>query len=186
MDLGRLLVDLGATRLLFATRETPAPEVLRGVLELQRRGVSCLVVRADATDPKDLEMVRSRLAREGMVSGVVLRHTPVPIRLERITPEEALAVWRRSVGEAEALLSLAPTVPFWFWSEARGLEPGIGGGVGAIAAAAIGARLEARRLMGRPTAVVHAAPSTTLGQGQAARLVLRLGCAGGVYGSWRA
>jgi hypothetical protein len=186
LDLGLHLVDSGISRLLFLTAEAPPPEVLRGVLDLQRRGVSCLIVRADATDRRELDLVRTRLARDGRIGGIVLRSTPVPVRLDRLALPDAIASYRRAVAEAEALLSLAPGAPFWYWSEARALDPTIGGGIGAITSAAISTVLEARRTAGQqPTSVIHAAPATALAQGQAARIVARLGRAGGVHGTWR-
>lgn len=186
LDLGLHLVDCGVSHLLFLTAEPPPPEVLRGVLDLQRKGVSCLVVRADPTDRRDLDLVRTRLARDGRIGGIVLRSTPVPVRLDRLALPEAIAVYRRAVAEAEALLSLAPAAPFWYWSESRALDPPAGGGIGAIASAAISTVLEARRAAGQqPTAVIHAAPANALAHGQAARIVARLGKAGGVHGTWR-
>jgi hypothetical protein len=186
LDLGLHLVDCGVSRLLFLTAEPPPPEVLRGVLDLQRKGVSCLVVRADSTDRKELELVRTRLARDGRIGGIVLRSTPVPVRLDRLALPEAIAAYSRAVAEAEALLSLAPAAPFWYWSEARALDPTPGGGVGAIASAAISSALEARRTAWQqPTAVIHAGPAAALAQGQAARIVATLGRAGGVHGAWR-
>jgi hypothetical protein len=57
--------------------------------------------------------------------------------------------------------------------------------VGAISAAAMAARLDARRAAGHSTSVIHAALASSLAPGQAARLVLRLGRAGGTHGLWR-
>jgi malonyl CoA-acyl carrier protein transacylase len=186
LDLGLHLVDWGVSRLMFLTVEPPPPEVLRGVLDLHRKGVSCLVWRADPTDRKELERVRNRLARDGRIGGIVLRSTPVPVRLDRLALPEAIAAYRRAVAEAEALLSLAPAAPFWYWSEARALDPSPGGGVGAIASAAISTALEARRTAWQqPTSVIHAGPAAALAQGQAARIVATLGRAGGVHGTWR-
>jgi malonyl CoA-acyl carrier protein transacylase len=186
LELGRLLVDLGVSRLLFLTVEPPPPEVLRGVLDLQRHGVSCLVVRADPSEARDVDLVRSRLAREGLVSGMVLRTADRPARLDRLVAADAVHTYQRSMRELEALLDLAPSASFWLWSESHGLDPEVGGGVGAVAAASMATRLESLRATGRAISVIHSAAAASLAPGQAARLVLRLGRAGGTHGLWRA
>ncbi|MEQ1565225.1 MAG: KR domain-containing protein, partial [Myxococcota bacterium] len=182
LELVQWLVSRGVTKVFLIGSQPPPPDVLRGVLELQRKNVGCIVVRADPADPKDAGQVRSRLAREGSVRGVVLRVAATPCSLQELDLNTATPALNRATAMQALLWELAPSAARWIWAEGRSFDGAPGGGVAAIAGEALTAAI---RVPGAAGAALHTGPSTELSSGQAVRLMSRLGPAGGVHGVWR-
>ncbi|MEZ4240278.1 MAG: acyltransferase domain-containing protein [Myxococcota bacterium] len=189
LELAQHLANQGVKRIFLISPQAPTAEVLRGVLELQRKAVGCIVVRADPTESKDVVQVRSRLQREPRICGVVLRIAAAPALLSELDLEAAIPVWQRILALTDLLGPLARDAARWLWSEGRAMDGVAGGGVPAIAGGAVAARLQSemgRAAPGAPiSAVIHSGAASELSPGQAVRLVGRLGAIGGVHGIWR-
>lgn len=185
LDLASWLVGRGVKRLFMVGASAPPAEVLKAALDLQKRGTACIVVRADATDPKGAETIRQRLSREKQLSGVILRFQPTPCAFRELDPAALLPAWRLGLRTAEVLADIASAgTPMYAWSEARALDGAPGNGVGACLATALAARLTRRAAAGSPSSVVHTGPHTTLPPGESVRLVTGLCALGGQWGVW--
>lgn len=184
LELAQWLVGQGVKRVYLVSSEAPGAEVLRGVLDIQRKGVSCIVVRADPSESRDVVQIKARMSREAKVSGVVVRIAAKPAPLVDIALDPSIAAWNRAIAMADVLAQLARQAPRWVWGEGRSLDGVAGGGVAAIAGAAVAARVLAEGDAATRT-VIHSGPSTDLSAGQAVRLIGRIGPLGGLYGIWR-
>jgi malonyl CoA-acyl carrier protein transacylase len=185
LDLGSWLVTRGVKRLFLIGATAPPAEVLKSALDLQKRGTACIVVRADAADPKGADSIRQRLSRETKLSGAFLRFQPTPSPLREIDVAAGLHRWRASLAGATVLMDLVGAeAPVYAWSEARALDGAPGNGVGACLATALAARLTTRAATGAPSAIVHSGPHTTLPPGESVRLVTGLCALGGQWGVW--
>lgn len=185
LELAQWFASQGVTRIFLVSHQAPVPEVLRGVLELQRKAVGCIVVRADPTDAKDVAQIRTRMSRESKICGVVLRVASQPRPLAELDLAEAMPGWRRALAMAEIVAQLARDTYRWVWSEGRSLDGVAGGGLPAIAGAAVASRIQSDTARGGVSTIVHTGPSTDLSPGQSVRLLARLGPTGGVHGVWR-
>ncbi len=185
LQLAESLVDHGIERLYLVGPNPPDADVLRGVLELQRRGVMCIVVRADLANDRDLEQVRQRLAREVVPGGVVVRWAAEPGDLLSLDAAEAMDVWRHALTATRRFTAIGAGAPVWVWTEGRGLAPRPGDGISAIIGCALDAMVRSRASAGAETSLVHTAPLDQLSHGQAVRLVQRLFSSATCSGAWR-
>ncbi|MBX2802896.1 MAG: acyltransferase domain-containing protein [Myxococcales bacterium] len=184
VELATLLAEQGVSRIMMVSRAAPQPHVLQGVLELQRRGVMCIVLRADVSAPGGRSHLARRLGDE-QIAAVVVRAAAAPILLKDLEPGEAAIRWSSTIAAARALEEIAgPHTPLWMWAEGRAMEPEAGSGLAAVTGAALEAAARARLAEGHPTTMIHAAPAGALRPGQMVRLVGRLGPVGGVFGVW--
>lgn len=182
LDLASWLASRGVKRLFLVGPAAPPSEVLKAALDLQKKGTACIVVRADATDPKGADAVRQRLAKEKKLSGAFLRFQPTPSALREIDATVGLAQWRVALRTAELLAELVgPDAPVFAWSEARAFDGAPGNGVGAAVATTLAGRLQRRP---GHSALVHTGPHTTLPPGESVRLVTGLCALGGQWGVW--
>jgi malonyl CoA-acyl carrier protein transacylase len=185
LELAQWFASQGVSRIFLVSHLAPPPEVLRGVLELQRKAVGCIVVRADPTDAKDVIQIRTRLSREPRVGGMVLRIAADPKPVAELDLEEAIPRWRRILAMSDVLGALVQDAQRWVWSEGRSLDGVAGGGLAAISGAAVAARVQVDTAKGGISTVIHTGPVSELSPGQSVRLVTRLGPVGGIHGVWR-
>jgi hypothetical protein len=189
LELAQWFANQGVKRIFLISPQAPNAEVLRGALELQRRSVGCIVVRADPTESRDVVQVRARVSREPRICGVVLRVASAPCLLSELVLDAAIPVWQRILAQTDLLGPLARDASRWVWTEGRAMDGVAGGGVPAIGGGAVAARLQSEMARAEPgapvSAVIHAGAAGELSPGQAVRLVARLGAIGGVHGIWR-
>ncbi|MCB9684849.1 MAG: acyltransferase domain-containing protein [Alphaproteobacteria bacterium] len=181
LELAGWLASRGVKRMFLVTAGAPAPEVLKAVLEFQKQGTACIVVRADAADGKGADQIRARVGREKKLAGCILRYAPTPRTLRDMLPADEIGRWQTAVAGARVIADLlGPDAPMWAWSEGSALDAAPGGGVGAV----IATTLEAV-LLDRPhSAVIHTAPHTTMGLARTLELVTGLAAQGGLWGVW--
>ncbi|MCA9491887.1 MAG: acyltransferase domain-containing protein, partial [Myxococcales bacterium] len=181
LEIAGWLASNGVKRMFLVTAGAPAPEVLKAVLEFQKQGTACIVVRADAAEGKGSDQIRARVGREKKLSGCILRYAPTPRTLRDMVPADEIGRWQTAIATARLLAELiGPQAPMWAWSEGSALDAAPGGGVGAV----IATTLEAV-LLDRPnSAVIHTAPHTTMGLARTLELVTGLAGQGGLWGVW--
>lgn len=185
--LASVLVASGIHRLLLASPDLPTPEATAQLRALRARGITPVILQADLTQAGGRERLRAHL-RTDRIAGVVLRAGVCPpssgAGLAEIQRPGAVAGFAGELALAAELERLAGSAPLWIWSEGRALDPRPGTGTSAITGASLGALASARIAAGHPTTMIHADCAEALREGQASRLVGRLGPTGGVYGVW--